>query len=130
MANAGPFVIQIFEPKRTKPMAEPSKTKVVHCKIEPFDVYVGRGSVWGNKWSHKEGTQAEFIVATREEAIAKYREWIQTQPQMLARLKELKGKTLGCWCKHPKNPLACHGDVLAELADQIPDDAVKDWLDD
>jgi hypothetical protein len=26
---------------------------------------------------------------------------------------ELKGKKLGCWCK----PNACHGDVLAELAD-------------
>jgi hypothetical protein len=27
---------------------------------------------------------------------------------------ELKGKVLGCWCK----PDACHGDVLAELADE------------
>ena len=27
---------------------------------------------------------------------------------------ELKGKTLGCWCK----PDPCHGDVLAELADK------------
>jgi hypothetical protein len=28
-------------------------------------------------------------------------------------LPDLKGKTLFCWCK----PDACHGDVLAELAD-------------
>jgi hypothetical protein len=28
---------------------------------------------------------------------------------------ELKGKTLGCFCK----PLACHGDVLAYIADSI-----------
>jgi hypothetical protein len=27
---------------------------------------------------------------------------------------ELKGKTLGCRCK----PNTCHGDVLAELADE------------
>ena len=27
-------------------------------------------------------------------------------------LDELKGKTLGCWCK-PNN---CHGDILIELA--------------
>lgn len=46
--------------------------------------------------------------------IAKYEEWIMHQPKMLARVKELKDKTLGCWC-HPK---ACHGDVLAKLADQ------------
>ncbi|MBA3285144.1 MAG: DUF4326 domain-containing protein, partial [Nitrosopumilus sp.] len=26
---------------------------------------------------------------------------------------ELRGKTLGCWCR----PDACHGDLLAELAD-------------
>ena len=28
---------------------------------------------------------------------------------------ELKDKVLGCWCK----PLACHGDVLADIADSI-----------
>ena len=26
--------------------------------------------------------------------------------------KELKGKILGCWC----SPYACHGEVLAEIA--------------
>lgn len=41
------------------------KAKVVHCKKEPFDVYVGRGSVWGNPFSHKEGTTAEHIVSNR-----------------------------------------------------------------
>jgi hypothetical protein len=47
--------------------------------------------------------------------IEKYRVWIQTQPQLMAALGELRGKVLGCWCK----PLAaCHGDVLAELADR------------
>ena len=30
-----------------------------------------------------------------------------------AQLRDLRGKTLACWCK----PSACHGDVLAELAD-------------
>jgi hypothetical protein len=29
-------------------------------------------------------------------------------------LHELKGKTLGCWCKK-KSSDACHGDVLVEL---------------
>jgi hypothetical protein len=50
-------------------------------------------------------------------AIAAYADWIQTQPQLLAALPELKGKTLGCWCK----PQACHGDILARLADALPD---------
>ena len=34
------------------------------------------------------------------------------QPALLARLPELKGKRLICWCA----PLRCHGDVLHRLA--------------
>lgn len=49
----------------------------------------------------------------RDEVIRKYREWIQTQPDLLADVQTLRGKTLACWCR----PQACHGDVLAELAD-------------
>jgi hypothetical protein len=88
-------------------------TKVVHCKRESFDIYVGRPSKWGNPFSHKEGTTAEYKVLTREEAVAKYREWIRTQPHLMESLSELKGKTLGCWCA----PKLCHGGVLAELAE-------------
>jgi hypothetical protein len=86
---------------------------VVH-RGYPHDVYIGRPSKWGNPFSHKPGTLAKFRVSTRKEAITKYREWILTQPQLLAELHELKGKTLGCWCK----PKACHGDVLLELIDE------------
>lgn len=77
----------------------------------PYDVYIGRGSKWGNPYSHLPSTLAQYRVATREEAIAKYREWIQTQPELLASLYELKDKTLCCYCL----PLACHGDVLIKL---------------
>jgi hypothetical protein len=71
-----------------------------------------RPSKWGNPFSHKDGTLAEFRVETREEAIASYAEWIKTQPELLESLPELRGKVLGCWCA----PLACHGDVLSEMA--------------
>ena len=93
-----------------------AKTHVVHCKKKSYDVYIGRPSKWGNNWSHQQGTPAEFLVATREEAIEKYKEWIMTQPELLADLYELKGKVLGCWCK----PKACHGDILVELIDSLP----------
>jgi len=91
-------------------------TRVVHVRKEPFDVYIGREwaeypqSVWHNP----------FHIGpdgTREEVLVRYREWIMTQPHLLSALKELKGKTLGCWC----HPLSCHGDILAELADQVID---------
>jgi hypothetical protein len=62
-----------------------------------------------------ENTKAQYKVATREEAIEKYREWIMTQPQLLNDLHELKGKVLCCFCK----PKACHGDTLAELTNQL-----------
>jgi hypothetical protein len=89
--------------------------KVVHCKRAAYDVYIGRPSKWGNPFSHKEGTLAKFKVASREEAIEKYREWIKTQPHLMKSLPELKGKTLGCWCK----PYPCHGDVLVELLNEL-----------
>jgi hypothetical protein len=89
-------------------------TRVVHCKRERYDVYIGRPSKWGNPFTHREdGTLAEFKVDTVEEAVEGYRTWVQGHPELMAALPELKGKTLGCWCK----PGPCHGDVLAELAD-------------
>lgn len=85
-------------------------TRVVHMYKEPYDVRIDRHTIWGNPFIiGKDGTR--FMV------IEKYRAWIQTQPHLLARLPELKGKTLGCWCK----PGMCHGDVLAELADALRD---------
>jgi Domain of unknown function (DUF4326) len=82
------------------------KTTVVHCKKSPYDVYIGRPSKWGNPFAI--GWDGE-----RDEVISKYREWIKTQPNLLKDIRLLKGKRLGCFCK----PKACHGDVLAELAE-------------
>lgn len=79
-------------------------TKVVHCKKEKYDVYIG----WPSKWRNP------FIIGrdgTREEVIEKYREYIMQRPDLLSDLHKLKGKVLGCWCK----PKPCHGDVLVEL---------------
>ena len=91
-------------------------TRVVHCKREKFDVYVGRPSKWGNPYTHivSKSTLAQMVVATRDEAILKYEDWIKRQPELMASLHELRGKVLGCWCA----PQRCHGDVLARLADE------------
>jgi hypothetical protein len=88
-------------------MAKAEVTRVVHVKKDQYDVYIGRPSSFGNP----------FVIGqdgTRAEVIAKYREWVVQQPELMASLGELRGKVLGCFCK----PQACHGDVLAELADQ------------
>ena len=89
-------------------------TRVVNRRKEPFDVYIGRPSPYGNPFSDKPDTLAKFRVASREEAIARFREWFLGQPDLIARARqELKDKILGCWCK----PAACHGDVIAEIID-------------
>jgi len=91
-------------------------TKVVHCKKTPYDVYIGRGSKWGNPFKIPED-------GTREEVIEKYRQYLlynkkhgkdlPDNEQLLKALPELKGRVLGCYCK----PKACHGDILASLAE-------------
>lgn len=85
-------------------------TRVVHNKREPYDVYIGRPSKWGNPFTLTPG-------ADRDAVIARYATWVVTQPHLMAALGELRGKVLGCWCA----PKSCHGDVLARLADE-PDE--------
>ena len=95
-------------------------TKRVHCMMAPHDVYIGRGrgGIWGNPFSHKAGTLAEFQVASRDEAVDKHLAWLRTQPELLAKLGELKGKTLGCFCEADER---CHGDNLIQLIDELCD---------
>ena len=83
-------------------------TTVVHCKKEPYDILIDRRTKWGNPYSiGKDGT--------REEVIAKYKNYLIMNRELLDAIPELFGKTLGCWCK----PQACHGDVLAKIANKL-----------
>ncbi len=81
-------------------------TKVVHCRKEPYDVYIGRPSKWGNPF--KIGRDG-----AREEVLQKYQVWLAGQWDLLDSLDEVRGKVLGCHCK----PHGCHGDILALVAD-------------
>lgn len=83
------------------------ETEVVNLKAGPYDVYIGRGSPWGNPF-------AITKCDTRAQVIARYRRYIRSRPELLARLGELRGKRLGCYCF----PLPCHGDVLVDLVNQ------------
>lgn len=87
-----------------------SRPRVVHCRKEHYDVYIGRGSKWGNPFRIGED-------GTRAQVIAKYREYLMASPELLAAIPELAGKILGCWCA----PKPCHGDVLLELANDFPE---------
>lgn len=92
-----------------------TKTTVIHVNdMQPGDVYIGRAAprrgLTRSKWANpvKVGRGV-----SRETAISTYREYV-VGTGLIQDIHELKGKRLACWCK-PK--YACHGDVLAELAD-------------
>lgn len=97
-------------------------TKVIHIKDAPSGwkedpqyVYIGRPNKYitgpfGNPFPSGEDR-------TREESIEAYRRYaeerIAIEPGFNNLVAGLRGKTLLCYCK----PKACHGDVLAELAE-------------
>jgi hypothetical protein len=75
--------------------------------VAPGSVYVGRPTKWGNP----------FVIGkdgTREEVIAKYREYALAKGLDKLAREELRGKNLSCWCA----PLPCHADVLLEWANE------------
>jgi len=73
-------------------------------------VYIGRGSVWGNR----------FVIGVdgdRAEVIKKYREEFREKmgdPGWRREVEKLEGKCLMCFC----SPLACHGDVIKEWLEE------------
>lgn len=85
-----------------------------HHKV-PYDVYIGRGSPWGNPYSHLAKSKAELLVGSREEAIVSYRAAmalvLRDSP---AFYEELRDKVLACYCA----PLPCHGDLIARYLDE------------
>jgi hypothetical protein len=93
-------------------------------KPTPYDIYCGRGSPLGNPYSHMDNTKAEHKVATREEAIEKYSEWLErarmNNPLINNYLDKITNLARGndvylvCYCK-PQN---CHGDIIKKLIDE------------
>ena len=89
-------------------------------------VYIGRGSVLGNPYTHKQGTKAEFVVDTVQEAVDNYSDWLDQKLKSKDRLvcdemnklykyyKTHKELNLICYCKWKGNEL-CHGDVIKDM---------------
>jgi hypothetical protein len=88
------------------------RTRVVHMKKNQWDIYIGRGSPWGNPF--KIGRDGD-----RREVIERYKWWfVQQSGKVQAARTELRGRILGCYC----SPLGCHGHFLARVADSVTDD--------
>jgi hypothetical protein len=107
-------------------------SRVVHVD-DGFDVYIGRRnnrrrlpqSKWANPYSIPNPEQP----GDRERVIARYANGhLPAHPELLADLPELRGKTLGCWCKPVqgfRGQLLCHGQILAGLADGCPSEEIE-----
>ena len=82
---------------------------IVNKNKSPYDVYIGRGTKWGNPFRIS-------FDGTRKEVIRKYIIYLLIYKRELIEeaRKELKGKVMGCHCK----PLPCHGDFLYVVLDE------------
>ncbi len=100
-------------------MENADRLKVVHVRKAPFDVYIGRAiaefdeSPWHNPFRIEVGCGRDCVCE-------KYEAYVRANPELMARLGELRGKTVGCWCKdkHGKGK-RCHGDVLVKLVGEV-----------
>lgn len=94
-----------------KSLTYPDRTIVINKHTNPdFDVWCGRGSIFGNPYEIG-------VDGTREQVIARYRKWFTfmlRDPIFVDALKNLKNKRLGCVCA----PLECHVGVIKEWLDK------------
>jgi hypothetical protein len=134
--------LPIEQPAKPQAEQQPAQidlalTCVVHVRRDAFDIYVGRmmprypelkATGWGNPFTRYN------LPKGYHSPVDAFRDWMVGKPALvdfephvrtrnLARLGELRGQVLGCWCA-PKGGLpgnlygeTCHGEVLAWLAD-------------
>ena len=104
--KSGPSMNNLFRRKPSLP--PPDYTcggRLANCRFQPYDIFIGRPSEWGNPYEiGKDGT--------RDEVIAKYEEYIRNSPQLLNKIASLRGKVLGCFCSPHRR---CHGEILLKL---------------
>jgi hypothetical protein len=111
-----------------------ARVRVVNVRTgEPFDEYIGRpmfrgrhrlrGSPYANPFRLRNPRDD----AERARVLAAFDAWVRTSDEPGAawvreHVHELRGKTLACWCAPAggltaADPLVCHGQILAAMAD-------------
>ena len=79
------------------------KTRVVNINKDEYDVFIGRGSKYGNPY--KVGVDGD-----RKTVIEKFQDYLYNNDSLKKDILSLKGLRLGCYC----SPEDCHGDIIAE----------------
>lgn len=80
------------------------------------DLYIGRGSPWGNPF--RIGRDGDRATALR-----RHERWLRGQHHLLRRIGDLRGRNLVCFCV----PLGCHGHLLLRLANGTRDELIACW---
>jgi Domain of unknown function (DUF4326) len=94
-------------------------------------IYVGRPSKWGNPYTASSAMETGYKDGHKM-AVWAFRQWLAGTPAwgderderrtvILARLAELRGRDLCCWCPlidARGNPFPCHADILLSLANE------------
>lgn len=100
-------------------------TRVVNIKSSQYDVYIGRigrgeDGYFGNPFplSHDSPQNRESVLILYEKY---FHTRLDKDPEFKRRIHELKGKVLGCFCK----PLQCHGDIIIEYLNTLPNDTIN-----
>lgn len=113
------------------------KPKVINIKDAPRDwranpdyVYIGRGGGWGNPFIRgKKCQDCGEVHSEPGSTLPCYEKWLRTcvlpSPSFAAAIKMLWGKTLVCFCK----PNPCHGDILAQVCEELNSRKVVVWPD-
>ena len=84
-----------------------SRTIVVNVRRDKYDVYIGRGSKWGNPFPMKSECDRAYVIDLYED----YARDRFTKED----LRPLVGMRLGCYCR----PKICHGDVLIKMMQEF-----------
>lgn len=93
---------------------------IAWAKKRGLFVHVDRATPWGNPFvPGRDGDRATVVARYRDD-------YLPSRPGLLARLGELRGKALGCWCA----PAPCHADVLIREMERLgspAECAAKGW---
>jgi hypothetical protein len=132
--NAG----ENLEPRQSRMvgLGPSGQTEVVHCKREPYEIYIGKAN--GTPGTKGYLPESPFSNRSDGDYEAYLKKKLLSDPTHAARLMACHGKRLGCWCKNTTRDFSkCHGHIVAKWADRIHDkwqelqpdkEAMRTWV--
>ncbi len=121
-----------YIPKEHRHGGPTSKTEVVHCMKEKYDVYIGRQN------GRARLPESPFANRSNGDYRTFFMQKLRDEPDFAGKVLKLYGKKLGCWCKGTSRDFSqCHGHIVAEWVDKLhakweelkPDKVImRSWL--